>query len=96
MPAFFYINILPSKQATLSTATFDPFGDLLMRAIFTTAPPKVRQGFVRKRENDARPVAQSQPQTFQILRIEPPRAAKVVPSNSPKEATDERQENPIH
>jgi hypothetical protein len=77
MPAFFYTNILTPKQAT-----FDPFGGLSMRAILTTASLKFRKGFVRKLEKDAGPVAQAQPQTLQILRVEPPRAAKVVSSNS--------------
>ena len=49
MPAFFYI------KHRAQASDFRSFGRLLMGASFPKTPPKVRQGFVRKRERHARP-----------------------------------------
>jgi hypothetical protein len=50
-----------------------------MGAIFPMAPLKIRKGFVRKREKEAKPV---RPQPEAILRVEPSRVVKAVASNS--------------
>ena len=53
-----------------------------MGAIFPMAPLKIRKGFVRKREKEARR-ARPQPKAFpEILRVEPSRVVKAVASNS--------------
>jgi hypothetical protein len=50
-----YLLLYQYRQTRAST--FRSFGGLLMGAIFSMAPLKVRQGYVRKREKEARRAA---------------------------------------
>ena len=72
MPAFFYI------KHRAQASDFRSFGRLLMGASFPKTPPKVRQGFVRKREKATRAAARQKTSPY-AAHVEPERLLDTAP-----------------